>query len=70
MEMFGHEDHADQQELVLRAQLVEDFQENVASPRGAQQREATVTTAGGEVQVMVTMLSQPSSTKLPVAVGG
>lgn len=55
--MFGHDDHADQQELVLRAQLVEDDQENVASPCGAQQREAAVTTAGDEVQVLVAVTS-------------
>ena len=49
--MLGHDDVSEKSEIVPFADFVQDFQEEIARSRGAQEREAAITTERNEMQV-------------------
>lgn len=50
--VFGHDDVARQLELVAIAHFAEDFDESISGPHRGEQRQASIATAGDEMQVL------------------
>ncbi len=51
MNVLRHDNVTEQREIVAVANLLEDFQEDVAASFGSKKRESAIATAGDEVQV-------------------
>src|SRR5271157_2292164 len=59
--MFRHYDQADECEVKFAAYFVENLDEEVTSPHGAEEREAPVTTASDEMKMMMSVTALESS---------
>jgi hypothetical protein len=55
--MLGHDHQADERELIVRTDFVEDFDEEIARSDGSEEREAAVATARDEVKLALTVSS-------------
>jgi hypothetical protein len=55
--MFGHNHISEDDEIVAQADFFESFQKQVAMARAAEQRPPLITTAGDEMQVIVTVVA-------------
>jgi hypothetical protein len=64
VDVFGHDHVSEEREIVAVADLAQDFEEDVATAFGSEERQTTVTTARDEVQV-----SQAIAPFKPVFIG-
>ena len=58
MKVLGHDHVAEDDELIPLSYLLENGEKQVAPPRTAEQRLTTVTTAGDEMQVAISIVAR------------